>query len=91
MDNLLNSGREDDTESTLLGDQQERVEERQGEEVSEWGKRVYECHQGGEYVGRHLGGLGRLCCQGQLNHHLNLWSLLWWGMKVLLKVEGRTV
>ena len=44
MDNPLDSGQEDDTENTLSGDQQERVEERQGEEVPEWGKRVHKCH-----------------------------------------------
>ena len=44
MDNPLDSGQEDDTENTLSGDQQERVEECQGEEVSEWGKRVHKCY-----------------------------------------------
>ena len=34
MDNPLDSGREDDTENTLSGAQQEQVKERQGEEVS---------------------------------------------------------
>ena len=44
MDNPLDSGREDDTKNTLSGDQQEQVKEHQGKGVSEWGKRVYECH-----------------------------------------------
>ena len=34
MDNPLDSGREDDIESTLLGDQREQVKEHQGEGVS---------------------------------------------------------
>ena len=55
MGNPLNSGREDDTESTLSEDQRERVEERQGKGESEWGKRVHECRQGDEYVERRLG------------------------------------
>ena len=51
MDSPLDSGREDDIESTQLGDQQEQVEGRQGEGVLEWERRVYVCHQGGECVG----------------------------------------
>ena len=54
MGNPLNSGREDDTESTLSGGQWERVKGCQGEEVFEWGRRVHECHQGGKYVERCL-------------------------------------
>ena len=50
MGNPLDSGREDDTESTLSEGQQEQVEGRQGKGVFKWGKRVHECHQGGEYV-----------------------------------------
>ena len=50
MDNPLDSGREDDTENTPSEDQQERVAECHGEEVSEWGRRVHECHQGGKYA-----------------------------------------
>ena len=82
MDNPLDSGREDDTKNTQSGDQQEWVKERWDEEVSEWGRRVHKCHQGAECVGQCLWGLGKLCCQGQLSHHLNLWSLLQWGTKV---------
>ena len=47
MDNPLDSGREDDIESTPSEGQREQVEERQGEGVLEWGKRVCECHRGG--------------------------------------------
>ena len=54
MGNPLNSGREDDTESTLSKDQREQAEERRGEGVYEWGRRVHECRQGGEYVEPHL-------------------------------------
>ena len=54
MGNLLDSGQEDDTESTLSEGQRERVEGRQGEGVFEWGRRVHECRQGGEYVERCL-------------------------------------
>ena len=54
MDNPLDSGREDDTESTPSEDQWERVEGRQGKGVHEWGKREYECHRGGGYVEPHL-------------------------------------
>ena len=54
MDSPLDSGREDDTESTPLGDQWERVEGRQGEGVLEWGKRVCECHWGGGCVEPYL-------------------------------------
>ena len=50
MGNPLDSGREDDTENTPSEGQQGQVEECQGEGVSEWGKRVHECHQGGECV-----------------------------------------
>ena len=50
MDSLLDSGREDGTESTLSEGQREQAKERQGEGVSEWGRRVHECRQGGEYV-----------------------------------------
>ena len=50
MDNPLDSGREDDIESTPLESQQERVEGCQGEGVLEWGKRVCECHRGGGCV-----------------------------------------
>ena len=71
------SGQEDDTENTPSEGQWGWVEERQGEGVSEWGKRVHECHQGGEYVEQHLWGLERLHCQGRLSHHPNQWSLLW--------------
>ena len=46
MDNPLDSGREDDIESTPSGGWREQVEERQGERELEWGKRVCECHQG---------------------------------------------
>ena len=45
------SGREDDIESTLLGDQREQVEGRQGEGVLKWGRRVCAYHQGGRCVG----------------------------------------
>ena len=51
MDSPLDSGREDDIESTPLGGQQEQVEGCQGEGVPEWERRVYVCHQGGECVG----------------------------------------
>ena len=47
MDNPLDSGREDDIESTPLEGQREQVEEHQGEEELKWGKRVYECRWGG--------------------------------------------
>ena len=47
MDSPLDSGREDDIESTLSRGQQEQVEERQGEEELEWGKRVCGCRRGG--------------------------------------------
>ena len=55
MGNPLDSGREDDTESTLSEGQREQAEERRGEGVYKWGKRVHECHQGGEYVEQRLG------------------------------------
>ena len=51
MDSPLDSGREDDIESTPLGGQREQVEGRQGEGVPEWERRVYAYHQGGECVG----------------------------------------
>ena len=47
----LDSGREDDIESTPLGDQREQVEGHQGEGVHEWERRVCVCHQGGGCVG----------------------------------------
>ena len=50
MGSPLDSGREDDTESTLSEGQREQAEEHRGEGVSEWGRRVHECRQGGEYV-----------------------------------------
>ena len=50
MDNPLDSGREDDIESTLSEGQREQVEERQGEEELKWGKRVYECRREGRCV-----------------------------------------
>ena len=77
MGNPLDSGQEDDTKSIPSEDQQEWVEERQGEEVPEWGKRVHECCQGGEYVEQRSWGLGKLHCPGQLSRHPNRWSLLW--------------
>ena len=51
MDNPLDSGQEDDIESTPSEGQQEQVEEHQGEGELEWERRVYVCHQGGECVG----------------------------------------
>ena len=51
MGSPLDSGREDDIESTPLGDQWEQVEGRQGEGVLEWERRVCACHQGGRCVG----------------------------------------
>ena len=54
MDNPLDSGQEDDTESTQSEGQREQAEERQGEGESEWGRRVHECRQGGEYVEQRL-------------------------------------
>ena len=53
MGSPLDSGREDDTESTPLGDQQERVEGCQGEGVLEWGRRVCVCHQEDGCVGQY--------------------------------------
>ena len=53
MDSPLDSGREDDTESTPSEGQREQVGGRQGEGVLEWERKVYACHQGGEYVGLH--------------------------------------
>ena len=50
MGSPLNSGREDDIESTLLGVQWEWVEGHQGKGVLEWGKRVCTCCQGGGCV-----------------------------------------
>ena len=51
MDSPLNSGREDDIESTLLGDQREQVEGHRGEGALKWGRRGHACHQGGGCVG----------------------------------------
>ena len=51
MGSPLDSGREDDIESTPLGDQREQVEGHQGEGVHEWERRVCACHQGGGCVG----------------------------------------
>ena len=56
MDNPLDSGREDDTESTLSEGQQGQAGEHQGKGVSEWGRIIHECHQGDEYVERCLWG-----------------------------------
>ena len=53
MGNPLDSGQEDDIESTLLGDQREQVEGRQGEGVLEWGRRVCACRPGGGCVGQY--------------------------------------
>ena len=53
MGSPLDSGREDDIESTPLGDQREQVEGRQGEGVLEWERRVCVSHQEGECVGRY--------------------------------------
>ena len=50
-DSPLDSGREDDIESTPLGGQREQVEGHQGKGVPEWEKRVCASHQGGECVG----------------------------------------
>ena len=55
MGNPLDSGREDDTESTRSKGQQGQAEEHRGEEVSEWGRRVHACRPGGECVERRLG------------------------------------
>ena len=52
MGSPLDSGREDDTESTPLRDQRERVGERRDEGVHKWGRRVCVCHPGGECVGQ---------------------------------------
>ena len=91
MDNPLDSGQEDDTESTQLEGQQEQAEERQGEGVSEWGMIVHKCRQGGECVEQHLWGRGRHHCQGPLSHRPNLWSLLQWGTTEWSTKEGRIV
>ena len=53
MDSPLDSGREDDIESTPLGDPRELVGGLRGEGVLEWGRRVCTCHQGGGCVGRY--------------------------------------
>ena len=53
MDSPLDSGREDDIESTPLRDQWEQVEERWGEGVPEWERRVCAYHQEGECVGKY--------------------------------------
>ena len=50
-DSPLDSGREDDIESTPLGGQREQVEGRQGEGVPEWERRVCAYHQEGKCVG----------------------------------------
>ena len=50
MGNPLDSGREDDIESTPSEDQRERVKGHQGEGVLEWGKRVCACRHGGGCV-----------------------------------------
>ena len=50
-DSPLDSGREDDIESTPLGDQRERVGGCQDGEVLESERRVYGCHPGDEYAG----------------------------------------
>ena len=71
MDSPLDSGREDDTESTPLEGQWEQVGGRQGEGVCEWGRKVYTSHQGGECVGQYLLGWGKLRCQGRLSRHPN--------------------
>ena len=49
-DNPLDSGREDDIESTQSEGQWEQVRECQGEGGLEWEKRVSECRQGGVCV-----------------------------------------
>ena len=51
MGSPLDSGREDDIKSTLLGGQREQDEGRQGEEVPEWERRVCTSHLGGGCVG----------------------------------------
>ena len=51
MGSPLDSGREDDIESTQSGGQREQDEGRQGEEVPEWERRVCASHQGGGCVG----------------------------------------
>ena len=51
MDSPLDSGREDDIESTLLGGQQEQAKGHQGEGVPEWERRVCAYHQEDECVG----------------------------------------
>ena len=56
MDSPLNSGREDDIESTPLGGQWEQVEGRQGEGVLEWERRVCAYHREGECVGQYPAG-----------------------------------
>ena len=76
MDNPLDSGQEDDTESTPSKGQREQVEEHQGEGVLKWGKRECGCHQGVEYVGQYPLGLGKPRCLDQLSRHPNRWSLL---------------
>ena len=53
MGSPLDSGQEDDIESTPLGDQREQVKGRRGEGVLEWERRVCACHQGGGCVGRY--------------------------------------
>ena len=72
MGSPLDSGREDDTESTQSEGLREQVEEHRGEGVYEWGKRVHECRQGDEYVEQRHGEWGRRHCPGRLSHRLNL-------------------
>ena len=52
-DSPLDSGREDDIESTPLGDQQERDGGRRDEGVLEWGRRVCAYHRGGGCIGQY--------------------------------------
>ena len=70
-DSPLDSGREDDIESTQLVDQQERVEGRRGEGALEWGRTVHACHQGGGCVGLCPEGREKLRCQDRLSRHRN--------------------
>ena len=71
MDSPLDSGREDDIESTQLGDQREQVGGRRGEEALEWGRRVHACHRGGGCVGLYSEGQEKLRCQDRLSCHQN--------------------
>ena len=70
-DSPLDSGREDDIESTPLGDQREQVGGRRDEEVLEWGRRVLVCHRGGGCVGLYPEGRERLRYQDRLNCRQN--------------------